>query len=423
MELRIERLDLKARGIAEQAGTSYVCDGALPGETVAVSRLEQRRRLAIVREYAVVDPVQARTPPACRYYNECGGCQLQHADYAAQLHYKQRLLEYALRRHGDVGPQTWQEPMASEPWHYRRRARLRVRALPDGELIIGFNRKRHSWLLDIAACEVLEARLQALLVPLHELVRQLSVRQRLPQIELACGDNECAVVLRHLQALTDSDRKLIGDFFGQHGVLGFTQAGGPQTAIPLQAEQEQALHYALPAHELSLAFGPTDFIQANASVNRLLVYEVIAQAQPDARDRILDLYSGVGNFSLPLARYAGSVVGVEAHAGLVLRARENARHNNIHNCEFIEADLCSWQAGFSFNKLILDPPREGAIDVIKRLPESGIGKIVYVSCDPKTLARDARYLVKRGGYSFSQARLVDMFPQTRHIETIAVFEK
>lgn len=421
--LHIERLDLKARGIAEHAGMQYVCDGALPGETVSISEATQRRGRVVARQVSILSSTAARTAPLCHYYGECGGCQLQHAEYAAQLNYKQMLLQTTLHEYGEVQPASWLAPIASAPTHYRRRARLRVRSLPSGEVVIGFNRKHRSWLLDIASCPVLEARLGALLGPLHELVRQLHLRQRLPQIELVAGDVTVAVVFRHLQALTQTDRELLGEFATQQDVVVFTQSGGPDTALVLDPSHAAQLEYSLPQHAITLQFAPTDFIQANAAINRALVDEVLARAQLHAQDTLLDLYCGIGNLSLPLARYAGYVLGVEAHAGLVLRANDNAARNGLHNVEFIAADLCHWQPRIRCNKLVLDPPREGAIDIIKRLPHDSIEKIIYVSCDPRTLARDARYLVGRGGYCFTQARLVDMFPQTRHIETVAVFDR
>lgn len=423
MELRIERLDSHGRGIAGFGGNIMVCDGALPDEVVRISQYTQRRHLATAQAYSLVEKSEARVTPLCRYFGECGGCQLQHASYDAQLAYKENHLRHSLARYADVSPRHWLPALSNSPFHYRRRVRLGVRMFENGEVIIGFHRKSRSYLLDILACPVLEPRLHVLLEPLHQLVSRLSIRHRLPQIEMSCGEQEVAVVFRHLLPLTGNDHDLLRQFAELHEVLVFTQAGGPDSIQPLLDDQRTTLHYGFPFHHVRLGYAATDFVQANAQVNRLLVDAVLAQLDVQAQDVVLDLFCGNGNFSLPLARYARSVIGIEGHPALVARARDNADHNGLHNAHFQQADLSNWSPGIAYNKLLIDPPREGAIDVIKRLTDDLPDIIVYVSCLPKTLARDARYLVHRLGYTLNKAGIVDMFPQTKHVEAIAVFQR
>jgi 23S rRNA (uracil1939-C5)-methyltransferase len=400
-----------------------VCDGALPDEQVRVTRYKRRRRLAIAQDFEITRPSEARAVPICRYFEQCGGCQLQQAHYDAQLAYKQNQLKQAFLEYGAVSPAHWLATLADGTYHYRRRVRLGVRSLADGNTIIGFHRKNHSYLLDIRACPVIEPRLHMLLEPLHQLVPQLSVRQRLPQIEMSSGESDVAVVFCHLLPLSFHDRQLLSAFAEQQSVLVFTQAGGPDSLRPLQATQRTDLQYSFTRHQTQLSYGPADFVQANDRVNQLLVDQVIAQLDIQPQDRVLELFCGNGNFSLPLARYAYQVIGVEGHPGLVARAVHNADQNGIRNVRFVQADLRQWTPDMPYDKLLLDPPREGAIEVIKRLPETSANTIVYVSCQPRTLARDARYLVHHRGYTLSRAGLVDMFPQTKHIEAIAVFTR
>lgn len=423
LQLRIERLDSHGRGMAAHGDLGLVCDGALPGEVVRVSEYRQRRRLATALAYTVEQAAEARVPPLCRYFGACGGCQLQHARYDAQLAYKASYLKQSLLEYGDVSPAQWLPTLSDAPFHYRRRVRLGVRMMNTNDVIIGFHRKHRSYLLDVRACPVLEPRLHSLLEPLHELIVQLSVCQRLPKIEMCRGEQEVAVVFRHLQALSENDLTLLRDFADRYAVLVFTQAAGPDSVRPLLGEQATALQYSFPEHRIRLTHAPTDFVQANARVNQLLMEAVLQQLDVQEQDTVLDLFCGIGNFSLPMARYARSVTGVEAHPSLVTQAQSNAACNGIHNIRFLQADLTTWIPDLPYNKVLVDPPREGAIDVIKRLPEHGIETIVYVSCLPRTLARDARYLVHHRGFTLSKAGVVDMFPQTKHVEVIAVFQR
>ena len=421
--LFIDRLDSRGRGIAYHGELSVVCDGALPGEVIHATHYERRRRHLIAQAYTIEHSAEARVTPLCRYFGECGGCQFQHARYDAQLAYKESYLKQQLAEYGDVSPLSWLPALPSSPFHYRRRVRLGVRMHEEGDVILGFHRKQHSYLLDISACPVLEPRLHVLLGPLHDVLAQLSIRHRLPQIEMSCGDQEVAVVFRHLLPLSNNDRAILRHFAELHEVLVFTQAAGPESLLPLISEQMTTLQYSFPKHQTRLVFAPTDFIQANAQVNHTLVDAVLQELDVQEQDVILDLFCGMGNFSLPLARYARSVIGVEGHPALVAQAQFNADHNGLHNIRFLQADLNTWAPDIAHNKLLIDPPREGAIDIIKRLPSDSAETIVYVSCMPRTLARDARYLVHQRGYRLTKAGIVDMFPQTKHVEAIAVFQR
>jgi len=405
------------------AGVTVVCDGTLPGELVKVVQFQPRRGRYLAHRFALEEPAAARVMPACPVFGECGGCQLQHARYAEQLAYKESLLRQALIDYGNVEPAIWMPSLSGDPFQYRRRVRLRVRQLRNGEIIIGFHRKAHSYLLDISECPVLEPRMQKLLVPLHRLVKELSVRARLPQIELCSGDSTVAVVVRHLCDLSGADQEHLREFARQQQVQIYTQAAGPDSIKPLAGMPSATLEYALPGQRIRLQYAANDFIQANARVNAMLVQRVLDVLAPTARDQILDLYAGIGNFSLPLARYAGAVTGVEFHPGLVARARDNATRNDLGNLRFLQADLDQWQLHGHYNKVLIDPPREGAMHMVKQVATLAPDTIVYVSCQPRTLGRDARYLVHAAGYRLCRAGLVDMFPQTRHIEAIAVFAK
>jgi len=405
------------------AGVTVVCDGTLPGELVKVVQFQPRRGRYLAHRFALEEPVAARVMPACPVFGECGGCQLQHARYAEQLAFKQVLLRQALIDYGNVEPATWLPSLSGDPFLYRRRVRLRVRQMSNDEIIIGFHRKAHSYLLDISECPVLEPRLQNLLAPLHVLVKELSVRARLPQIELCSGDDSVAVVVRHLRDLSVADLEHLREFARQQQVQVYTQAAGPDSLRPLAGMPSAALEYILPGQRIRLRYAPNDFIQANAQVNAMLVQRVLELLAPTPQDQILDLYAGIGNFSLPLAHYAGAVTGVEFHPGLVARARDNAARNELGNLRFLQADLEQWQVQGDYNKVLIDPPREGAMHAVKQLARLAPDSIVYVSCLPRTLARDARYLVHAAGYRLSRVGLVDMFPQTRHIEALAVFEK
>ena len=318
-------------------------------------------------------------------------------------------------------------PLTGDSLHYRRKARLGVKhVFKKGTVLVGFRERGSSFIADIGSCETLDQRFSSLLPELRKLVMSLSCHQQLPQIEVAAGDEQIALVFRHLAPLSEEDRQRLSEFGRRHQAQIHTQAKGPDTVTALWPSQPQVLSYRLPEFELEMRFRPTDFIQVNATMNRRMISQAVElmQLQPD--DRVLDLFCGLGNFTLPLARVAARVTGVEASAGLLEQARANALHNGVENVAFLQADLYAdtFAAGWrdiEYNKLLLDPPRDGALQLIRTLPKDKPERIVYVSCNPVTLARDTEHLVNKEGYRLLQAGVMDMFPHTNHVESIALF--
>lgn len=430
VEARIEALSDDGRGLARIDGKVTFVAGGLPGERVRVAFEKSKRHYDHARVVEVLEPSPERVQPECRHFGVCGGCSLQHLDAAAQIREKEALLREKLQRFGGIAPREWLAPTRAESWHYRRSARLGVRDVPGkGGIIVGFRERRSSYLTPLADCLVLDRRISALLPALVELVSGLSCRERLPQIEAACGDEEAALVFRHLVPLTEDDLQRLSAFAETHGVRVYLQPGGPDSVAPLWPAAPGPLAYALPEFDLTMAFRPTDFIQVNAAVNRLVVSKAVELLDAGAGDTVLDLFCGLGNFTLPLARRAARAVGVEADLRLVEAARENARRNGVANAEFRQADLYDEAQAQALwrdtrpDRLLLDPPRSGAIEVLKHLPKEPPRRIVYVSCNPATLARDAEYLVNARKYRLTHAGVLDMFPHTSHVESIAVFER
>jgi 23S rRNA (uracil1939-C5)-methyltransferase len=329
-----------------------------------------------------------------------------------------------------VEPESWLPALDGPHWGYRRKARLGARLVQKkGGVIVGFREKRSAYLTALASCEVLHPRVSALLPLLCNLIATLSTPNRIPQIEVAVGDNATAFVFRHLVPLTANDDARLADFGRQHDIQIFRQPGRPDQLVPVWPQSPAPLVYRLPDANVELEFAPADFIQVNAELNQRMVARALELLDPQPGEAVLDLFCGLGNFTLPLARRAGRVLGIEADAVLIEEARRNARHNNIQNAEFRLADLYSpetpdpWGAE-RFDKWLLDPPRTGAVEVVKRLPaEGGPRRILYVSCNPGTLARDSEILVHTKGYRLTAAGVMDMFPQTSHVEAMALFER
>jgi 23S rRNA (uracil1939-C5)-methyltransferase len=363
--------------------------------------------------------------PYCVHFDICGGCSLQHLDSAGQLRLKEQRLRDALGRLAQAVPERWLPAIASPPWGYRRRARLGVRYVRRKErALVGFRERRSHLIANLTRCEVLAAPLDALIVPLSALVTQLSIRERLPQIEVAVGDDAVALVLRVLAAPSPADLASLREFELLHGVRLFLQPGGIDSVQAL-TEPAPRLFYALPDAALEIEFLPTDFIQVNAAVNRSLVTTAARLLELTRASSVLDLYCGLGNFSLALARHAHSVVGVEGDAGLVARARGNAQRNDIGNAEFFHADLSTdvsaapWRAR-RFSHVLLDPPRAGAPALLPHIAHLAPERVLYVACDPDTLARDVGVLVQQHGFRLLAAGVVDMFPHTAHVESLAL---
>jgi 23S rRNA (uracil1939-C5)-methyltransferase len=440
----IESLDQEGRGVAHVDGKAIFVEGALTGERVRVETLKRRQSYDIARVSAVERAGASRVTPRCPHFGVCGGCTLQHADPALQVAAKQRALEEALARIGRVTPGMLLPPVYGQPWEYRYRARLSVRHVPKkGGVLVGFHERRSSFVADMRECHVLPRHVSDLLPALRALIASLTIRDRLPQIEVAVGERLApsasaaspaavhALVLRVLDLPTPTDEAKLVAFADLHGVEFWLQTGGPGTVTPFHP-RNASLAYTLPEFDVAIPFAPTDFTQVNFAVNRVLVRRAVALLAPQPGDRIADFFCGLGNFSLPLARRGASVIGIEGNAALVHRAEANALRNGLADAtSFVVANLFSAtrdnvHALGPLDRALIDPPREGAVELVKSLPhrddERALRRIVYVSCNLATFARDAAVLVHDRGYCLGAAGVVNMFPHTAHVESIAVFE-
>jgi len=425
MKLEIDALDAAGRGVARNAGKVVFVEGALAGELVEARLLEAKPKFDRARVTAILRSSASRRAPPCPYFGVCGGCVTQHVDARTQVAAKQRWLEDNLARIGKVKADAMLPPVYGEEWGYRHRARLSVRFVEGkGGALVGFRERKSTYVADMRSCGVLPPRISGLIVPLRNLIGELSIRDRVPQIEIAVGDAATVLLFRHLLPFSEADHALLCGFADTHAVQVWLQPAGPETAAPLHPAERDALFYDLPEFGVRIAFQPADFTQVNPAVNRLLVARAVRLLDPQPGERIADLFCGIGNFSLPLARRGAEVIGFEGSALLVARARENAAANDLV-AQFEVADLFQPNlAAFGrFDKFLIDPPREGAISLVHSLPEDWPRRIVYVSCDPATLARDADVLVHQKGFTLSAAGVVNMFPHTAHVESIALFER
>ena len=425
----IVSLSHDGRGVARLDGKTVFIDGAVPGDVVRYEMIRHRRTHDNARVAEILTPSPDRVAtPRCAAFGVCGGCTLQHLAPEAQLRAKQQVLLDNLKHIGKVAPEEVLPPLTGPVWGYRRKARLGVRNVPKkGGILVGFREKAKSYIADMLRCEVLIPAVGELLPELRRVVSELSCPERVPQIEVAAGDTVVVLVFRHLVPLTDRDRDRLVEFGKAHQLEIRLQPAGPDSVEDLWPSPGTPLNYALPAHNVEILFEPTDFIQVNGAINRTMVDRAVELLDPAADEDVLDLFCGLGNFTLHLARRAQSVVGVEGEAALIERAGSNAAHNEIQNTEFHVANLyeeplhASW-LNRSYDKVLLDPPRTGAVEIVKRVPALGAKRIVYVSCNPATLARDAQMLVHVYNYRMRAAGIMDMFPHTTHVESIAVFE-
>jgi 23S rRNA (uracil1939-C5)-methyltransferase len=412
-------------GVGDLDGQRVFVADALPGERVEIALRKRRRKLQEADLKRVLEPSPARVQPQCEYFGRCGGCALQHFDHPAQVSFKQHVVAETLKRIGRVEPDEWLPAVISQPWHYRRRARLGVKYVAGkGRVLVGFRERAGPYITDMRHCPVLVPPLDGLLGELAELIERSSLKERLPQIEAAVADESVALVLRVLAEPTAADVEAFRAFGARHNADIYWQRGGPGTVVPL--DHARPLRYRLPEFGLTMEFLPTDFVQVNAGINAELVSTAVRLADVQPADRVLDLYCGLGNFSLPLAQRASELTGVEGEAGLVARAVRNAAANGVTNARFVTADLMSSDWSFyreHWDVVVLDPPRTGAEAPVAELHLAQPRRIVYVSCHPATLARDAQVLVERHGYRLRVARVFDMFPHTHHIEALALFER
>jgi 23S rRNA (uracil1939-C5)-methyltransferase len=412
-------------GVAEHDGRKVFVADALPGERVEVVLRKRRRKLQEADLTRVLEASPSRVQPHCEYFGRCGGCALQHLAHPAQVSFKQGVVAATLKRIGRVEPEEWLPAVVSEPWHYRRRARLGVKYVAGkGRVLVGFRERAGPYITDMRHCPVLKPPLDGLLAELAELIERSSLREQLPQIEAAVADDAIALVMRVLAEPSSADSQAFREFGERHGIDVYWQRGGPGTVVPL--DRARPLRYRLPEFDLTYEFLPMDFVQVNAGINVELVSTAVRLAAVGPQDRVLDLYCGIGNFSLPFAQRAAELTGVEGDAGLVARAVRNAALNGIGNTRFLTADLMAADWGFyreHWDVIVLDPPRTGAEAPVAELHAAGPRRIVYVSCHPATLARDAQVLVERHGFKLRTARVFDMFPHTHHIEALALFTR
>ena len=429
----ITALDQEGRGIARVDGKAIFVEGALIGERVAIEVFQRKPHYEKARAIEILTASAARAVPRCPHFGVCGGCSLQHAEASAQVAAKQRVLEDAFWHIGRIRPQQMLAPIHGPAWGYRQRARLSVRNVPKkGGVLVGFHERKSSYVTDMTSCAVLPARISALIPELRVLVGRLSLRDRIPQIELACGESDegpvDALIFRVLEPPTATDERELVGFADRHHVHVWLQSGGPATVRPLYPSACR-LAYALPDFGVTFAFDPMDFTQVNSAVNRVLVRRAMGLLGPAPGERIADFFCGLGNFTLPIARHGATVVGIEGNAALIRRAEANATANGLaRNTSFATANLFaatadSVRALGRLDKALIDPPREGAIELVKALPAEGLTRIVYVSCNPATLARDAAVLVNEHGYTVRAAGIANMFPHTAHVESIALFER
>lgn len=426
----IQSMTHDGRGVAGVDGKKAFVAGALSGETVQFIRRKSRRNYDEAELLQVIDPSPERIEPRCEAFGRCGGCSLQHVSAVQQREIKEQTLRDNLQRIGAVTPAVWLPPLAADQWQYRRRARLAVKHVPaKGRTLVGFRERHASLITDMHRCEILADPLGDMLDDFSELIGQLSIRARLPQIEIAVGDNDVALVFRVLDPPSEADKAALSAFGAAQQLRIYLQSGGLDTVTPLYpATVVEPLHYSLPEFDIKLAFEPLDFIQINREINEQMVHFAVQSLEAGPEDRVLDLYCGIGNFSLPLARGAGTVLGVEGDASLVSRAAQNAEQNGIDNVQFRVADLAkidgteNWVRS-GWDRMLLDPARSGANEVVTRMHLFAPQRIVYVSCHPGTLARDAGTLVNQQGYRLESAGIIDMFPHTAHVESIAIFSK
>ncbi|MFK2899043.1 23S rRNA (uracil(1939)-C(5))-methyltransferase RlmD [Dyella jejuensis] len=432
-EVSITDLSHDGRGVARIDGKTVFVSGALLGEQVRMRMRKRHRHFDEAETIQVITPSPHRVAPRCGHFGQCGGCSLQHLDAAAQIEAKQRVLMDNFARIGKVEPESWLPPLTDEPWGYRRKGRLSVRAVAKkGRVLVGFREESNPrFVADISHCDVVHPALGPKIGLLGELVGGMDAAADIAQIEFAAGDETVALVFRHLKPLSESDRTKLIAFGQQHGFAIYLQPGGVSSVHALWPEHPR-LAFRIPVglgiDDVELEFQPLDFVQVNAGMNRRMMARTLELLDPQAQDRVLDLFCGLGNFTLPLARRVAEVTGVEGEHGLVARAAENAARNGIANAHFHVANLFEDQrssewARKPWDKLLLDPPRAGADKVLDYLPHKDTGRIVYVSCHPASLARDAGILVGQHGFRLRSAGVMDMFPHTAHVESIVLFER
>lgn len=425
-EVEIESLTHDGRGVARIDGKTVFVAGALPGERARIRYSKRHRNYDEARVEELLSRSVDRVEPRCPHFGVCGGCAFQHLPAGRQIEVKQSVLAENFERIGKVSPERWLPPLSDEEWGYRRKGRLSVKWVEQkNKAVVGFREDNPRFIADLSICHTLLPEVGQRIDALSELIGSLEARREIAQIEIAAGDDTVALVFRHLLPLVDADREKLKAFGVQHDLAILLQPKGPDSVHPLWPETID-LHFRIADAAVDLAFKPLDFIQVNAGMNQRMIRRTLDLLDVQADDVVLDLFCGLGNFTLPIARRVAAVIGVEGDEGLVARAAANAERNGIGNARFHAADLLlnhassTWARG-DYGKLLLDPPRSGAAAVLDYLPRKGTDRIVYVSCHPGSLARDAGILVNRHGFSLAEAGVMDMFPHTAHVESIALF--
>ncbi len=422
----IESMSHDGRGVTHVEGKAVFVDGALPGEEISFFYTGRSRKYDEGRICEIFQASPERVEPRCAHFEICGGCSLQHQAADRQIHSKQQTLLDNLERIGKVNPGHVLDPLTGPVWGYRNKARLGVRFVrKKGRVLVGFREKRAPYLADIRRCEVLHPSVGERIEELAELIQGMEARERIAQIEVAVGEDATALVFRNLDPLSEADSEALSSYARSSGLHIYLQPKGPDSIELLWPENSQ-LHYRLPEYEVDVQFLPLDFTQVNPVINHSMIQQALSLLEPGAEHRVLDLFCGLGNFTLPIARQVSQVTGVEGEAGLVQRARDNAARNGINNAEFHAVDLSDDPTGHDwmkqgYDRILLDPPRSGAEEMVKYIGQLGAERIVYVSCHPGSLARDAGVLVNTLGYSLQAAGVMDMFPHTTHVESMALF--
>ena len=424
-EINIESLSNEGRGISHYDDKIIFTRGALPGERVIASRSLSRAKYEEADVVDILESSPDRIEPKCDVYGICGGCSFQHLSSKNQIIAKQSWLRSAFMSQAKIEPKKWLQPLQVESWGYRRKARLGVRYVAKKEkVLVGFRERKSSFITVMSRCEVLHPSLGDNLELLGECIGKLSIKIHVPQIEVAIAELDTILILRHLEPMTKGDEAILKEYGDKLEITWYTQSGGLETIKPLN--EAVSLTYSLPDHKIEMSFLPNDFTQVNFALNQKMINLAIELLDLNEEDEVIDFFCGLGNFTLPISRYVKRIVGIEGDRGLVERAKVNADANGITNASFYKANLFEdvsgfeWFRGQQYNKALLDPARTGAIEIVELLPKLGVEKLVYVSCNPATLARDTARLVELG-FSLMSAGVMDMFPQTAHVESIALF--
>ncbi len=429
VKVTIESLAHDGRGVCHVDGKVVFIDEALPEEELEFIYTDSRKDYAEGRVETLITRSPLRVDAECEHFGKCGGCSFQHVKDEEQIKLKQGLLVEQFERIGKVSVNEFWEPMTAESWGYRRKARMGVKYVPKkGRVLVGFRERRNPFLAEIDSCKVMHPIVGENLLNLSAMIGQLSIKDKIPQIEVAIGDKDCVLAFRVLEPATDEDKAIMRAFGHEHSISMCLQSKGPDTIVPIEGEPETMLNYSLPDQGVTFNFKPAMFTQVNYEINRQMVTRVIDDMQINENDTVLDLFCGLGNFTLPLATKAGKVVGIEGDLPLVNHAKSNAILNDLNNVEFYVADLSKDVSGQAwakqkYNKIMIDPSRAGASEILHNLKKWDAELIMYVSCNPSTLARDAGILVNELGYTLVKAGVMDMFPQTGHVESMALFKK